>query len=85
MINIVARIRAAAGRTSAVSFSDATGWPQKGANISVVMTTAGQMRKIEGTVVELEPRTSVSSGRLLVQDNASGRLVELPAPMMLED
>jgi len=44
-----------------------------------------QMKKIEGTVVELEPRTPVSTGRLLVRDSSSGELVELPAPMLLED
>ena len=84
MIDIVARARAADGRSPAVSFSVASEWPCKGENISVVMTTAGQMRKIEGTVVAVEPRTAVSSGRLVVQDNLSGNVIELPAPVVLE-
>jgi hypothetical protein len=85
MVDIVARVRSAGSRSFAVSLSAATGWPRKGESISVFMAAAGQMKKIEGTVVELEPRTPVSTGRLLVRDSSSGELVELPAPMLLED
>lgn len=81
MIEIVGRVRSATSRNPATSISIATGWPRKGESISVVMATAGQLQKIEGTVVAMEPRTAVSSGRLLVQDNLSGKLVELPAPV----
>ena len=85
MIDIVAKVRTAAARGTEVFLSDGSGWPCKGGNISVVTTTAGQMKKIEGTVVELEPRTAVSPGRLVVQDNTTGAQVELPAPTILED
>ena len=84
MIDLVARFRAA-GRSPEIVFSDANGWPRKGGNVSVITSTAGQMKKIQGTVVELEPRTSVSSGRLVVRDNLTGAVVELPAPVILED
>jgi hypothetical protein len=67
-----------------VTFNNATGWPQKGDSVSLVTSSSGRMRKIEGTVVELEPRTSVSLGRLLVRDNVTGALIELPAPETVE-
>ena len=82
MIDLIARVRAAAGRSAVVALSDASVLPCKGGSVSVVATAAGQMKRIEGTVVDVEPRTMVSSGRLVVQDNLTGALVELPAPVV---
>ena len=84
MIDIMNKIRATATRVLDVTFNNATGWPQKGDSVSLVTSSSGRMRKIEGTVVELEPRTSVSLGRLLVRDNVTGALIELPAPETVE-
>ena len=81
----MARHRASsAPRSPDVTFTDSTGWPRKGGSVSVVASLAGQMKTIEGTVLELEPRTAVSSGRLIVQDNSTGEMIELPAPIILK-
>ncbi len=84
MINIVAKVQAAGKTTPDIVVSSITGWPQKGQNISVIAAMAGKMKTIRGTVVDLEPRTAVSSGRMVVQDSTTGALVELPAPDILE-
>ncbi len=80
MIDLVARVRAAAGRSADVALSNASDWPQTGGSISMITAAAGRMRRIEGTVVELDPQTAVSPGRMIVQDNLTGSLVELPVP-----
>ena len=85
MIDLVARVRAAAGRSEAVAPANAMAMPCKGGRVSFTTTASGQMKRGEGTVVELEPRTGVSSGRLIVQDNVTGALVELPAPVIPGD
>jgi hypothetical protein len=85
MIDLSSGARSPSNRSPAVTFSDVTGWPQKGQSISVMMTASGQARKIEGVVVALEPRTAVSPGRLTMQDSATGVLIDLPAPIMTQD
>jgi hypothetical protein len=84
MIDLMKRIRAPVVRNPDVSLVDITGWPQKGQSISVVTAASGGMKQIVGTVVELEPRTAVSLGRLVVEDEATGALIELPAPITLK-
>jgi hypothetical protein len=49
------------------------------------MTAAGHSQKIQGMVVSLEPQTSVSPGHLVLEDNATGALINLPAPIMTLD
>ncbi len=83
MIGLIARMRSSASRNADTSLPVTSGSPHKGGNISVTATTSGQMRQIQGTVVELNPRTAVSTGSLIVEDTNTGELVQLPAPMVL--
>jgi len=85
MIDIVSRVQSPAGRSPVVTLSPGTGWPRKGDSISVVMTAAGHSRNVEGVVISLEPRTSVSAGRLLMQDTVTGQMIDLPAPVTTQE
>jgi len=80
MIDLISRVKNPPGRGVTVTLSDGTGWPSKGDKISVVMNAAGQSKTIEGVVVSLDPQTSVSPGRLVMVDNATGAMITLPAP-----
>jgi len=84
MISLLSKVRPAPDRSPAVAADVSTGWPSKGGNVSIVATTSGELKKIEGTVVELEPSTAVSLGRMVVQDDTTGALLELPAPLTLD-
>jgi hypothetical protein len=84
MIALIARMRNSADRNAGASLGAAAGSPHKGGNISVIATTSGRMRQIQGTVVELDPRTAVSTGSLIVEDTNTGELVQLPAPVVME-
>jgi hypothetical protein len=84
IIDLMAKVHAAGKTPSGFAVSGVTGWPQKGQNISVSTAMAGRLTTIQGTVVALEPRTAVSAGRMVVQDNTTGALVELPAPAILD-